>query len=120
MVSEASKSPKNTNPTFNASKIIANNSALTSNPQTDTTMYADVNSSSYESYPEMDEDGVITYKSQEILVSWFATKGSFNFSRTVNAGSTVYSPNTSSTKPLVIVAVLRDGRTGVAVEIFRL
>jgi hypothetical protein len=69
--------------------------------------------SSLETYQDMQPDGSLLVRTEQMLHSWFVTDGEFDYSRTDNGTENKLSPGARpSDRSAVIVVITRDGRGG--------
>lgn len=108
-----SRASKNTNPTIG--NILFNGSTLSAYPnEGDFTLST---SSNEESYQFLSNDGAVTNLTEQINVAWYVSSGEINFPITNKNGSTHFKPAEPKASELVIAAIIRDGRGGMAVRI---
>lgn len=109
-LSTKGNSDLNVNPSFGTIQVAG--SSLSSYPSSKTPI--DINSASTpESYSVQTTDGLKSF-TENMFISWHANSGEFLFNRTDIGEGNEYEPSGSSG---VFVAILRDGRGGVATEI---
>lgn len=117
IASDPTKTAKNKNPTF--AGILGGGTPLMAWPAAEVEVGASLGASSTESYSEKLSDGSLTPRREEIVTTWFITNGKLKFYRTINAETTLFTPEggrpTGST-PLLI-GVARDERGGVSVRL---
>jgi hypothetical protein len=114
VVSEPSKSTKNSNPSL--AGILGNGSALVSFPSGDIDLSAQIGPGSQESYDVLKSDLSSTTRNEEMIVTWFISQGELNYFRTVLDGKTNWKPGAApAIGGPVVVGVLRDSRGGVDV-----
>lgn len=108
-----SRSTKNTNPTIG--NILISGSIFSSYPSDgDLTISS---ASNEESYQFLSTDGNLTNLTEQLNVAWYVSNGEINFPITDKRGSTRFKPAEPKASELVIAAVIRDGRGGMAVQI---
>jgi hypothetical protein len=97
--------------------ILYNNSNFTTYPESGNFSIASY--SSEENYTFQDRNGNISTLSEDYFVSWYVSDGGINFSSAGPSSSIKFtSPALASRESeLVIVAVIRDARGGMAIEI---
>jgi hypothetical protein len=105
------RATKNSNPTL-GNILIDGNSFATYPSDGDFSLSA---SSSEESYQFQTADGSLTTQTEELNVAWYVSDGEINFPITTKSGTTRFKKGDKSS--LVVVAVIRDGRGGMAVQI---
>ncbi|MDH4468088.1 MAG: hypothetical protein QE271_08520 [Bacteriovoracaceae bacterium] len=109
------RSTKNQNPTIGS--ILFDGSSFTSYPESGN--FSLDSYSQEESYTFQDRNGNSSTLTEELFVSWYVSDGEINFSSVDPEANVKFtSPQSSSRESsLVVVAVIRDARGGMAIEI---
>ena len=102
---------KNSNPSLSSIQI--NGSTITQLPSVESDLTPAIGAGA-ESYLEQQADGSLLTRTETLTVSWYISQGTVQYSRTDGSSSNKYTPNSSPTKAVFLVPVLRDGRGGEA------
>lgn len=116
VVSDASKVTKNQNPSFNATGVLADGSAIVAMPTTAVTLTPSLVAGSEESYLFKVDSSVTVPLTETITVTWLASDGEFARTRTEGVTTTNrFTPPASAVTGYtpVLVAIARDARGGV-------
>jgi hypothetical protein len=105
------RAQKNSNPTLG--NILIDGSAFATYPSDGD--FSLSTTSSEESYQFQSADGSLSTQIEELNVAWFVSDGEINFPVTTKSGKTRFKKGDKAN--LVVVAVIRDGRGGMAVQI---
>ncbi len=114
VVTDSSKSTKNSNPT--TSDLLANGSTLgTLSANSSYTLAASYSATSAETYTYKDSSGTLVSATESLLTTWFITDGSMKYYRTSQGDSNTYTTPSSypSSRKSSVIAVTRDSRGGV-------
>lgn len=114
-ISYTSRTDLNTNPSFDAI-VKSDGTSLTSLPKNDKKLKLK-NISDEENFVFINADGESISFTEEFLITWFVYRGDVFPSRTTVKDKLTYEPPSSGND--IIVAVIRDGRGGVAARIIR-
>jgi hypothetical protein len=109
------RTTKNQNPTLG--NILHNSSAFTTYPETGTFSLSSY--SSKENFTFQDRNGNFSTLSEENSVSWYVSDGEVNFSSADPSASVKFTSPVAANREseLVVVAVIRDARGGMSIEI---
>lgn len=120
LVSSASKTTKNQNPSVTA--LTAGGSPLTTLPGGEVELGISFPASARESYSSMLTSGGLETRTEDLLTTFFITDGTLKYGRVVDAQTSTYTPPSSAPTDhtAVLVAVVRDPRGGVAVSVVKL
>ncbi len=114
----SNKSPKNNNPVIN--DILANGSSLANNPINEVSLTLSFSAGSKETWTTQRSDGTFTSQTEVLTTTWFYTAGKMKVFRTLDAEANTFQ-GSSSAPPSglnhLLVAVVRDGREGIAASI---
>jgi hypothetical protein len=108
----STRADKATNPTFNS--IVANGTNIAAFPSSSVSL-----SSSYTattSFSVLGSDGSILTESSSAITSWFTTAGTLHFDRTQLGTVNAFTAPSPLPAHAALIAVLRDGRGGIAVQ----
>jgi hypothetical protein len=105
------RATKNMNPTLGNILIDGNTFAAYPNDGD----FSLSSTSSEESYQFQSADGSLATQVEDLNVAWYVSDGEINFPVTTKSGTTRFKKGDKSS--LVVVAVIRDGRGGMAVQI---
>lgn len=108
-----SKSTKNNNPTLG--NILFNGNNFTTYPNEGDFRLS--TTSGEETFQIQSSNGSISSVTEEMNVAWYVSDGEINFPVTTKNGTTKFKPKEPKSNSLVVVAVLRDNRGGMAVQI---
>lgn len=104
---------KNTNPTLG--NILFNGSVLSIYPaEGDLSLST---ASTEESFQFQSIDGAMTNLTEQMNVAWYVSSGEINFPITNKTSSTHFKPAEPKAGELIVAAIIRDGRGGMAVKI---
>ena len=119
VVSPASKTTKNRNPTL--SGVLADGAALATLPGSEVSLQANIGAGSAESYDVKKRDLSLEGRTEELLTTYFVGGGgTLKLYRTIGTGTTTFTPPSPAPTDAVMVAVLRDGRGGLDVRVIDL
>ena len=107
-----SRTSKNQNPTIGS--IYYEGSDFNSNP--DKGNFSVSSYSRAETYEFQAQDGSISTSTESPDLSWYVSDGDVDSAVTSPEGTTQFKPAENKASQLVVVAVLRDGRGGIAVQ----
>ncbi|RYZ73551.1 MAG: hypothetical protein EOP09_01725 [Proteobacteria bacterium] len=112
------RSVANANPVLTEIQFDGVSEAGASAPQTKTTLKSVVPAGSTETYSYQTTLGSLSQRSEELLVTWYASQGELLRTRTETEETNEYTPNaTPGSSSTTFVAVLRDDRGGLAIRI---
>ena len=117
VVSDSTKSTKNSNPVI--SQILANGSALgTLSAGAQVSLAMSASASSAESYTVKNADSSLSSLTETLQTTWFYSDGEVKYYRTTGSDTNTYTAPSAfvSSRNTFIVAVLRDGRGGLAIS----
>jgi hypothetical protein len=117
LVSDPTKTTKNSNPTI--TQVLADGTVigtLTAGQKVELSM--DSPAGSQESFSVLNSDGSFTAQVETLQTTWFYSDGGTKFYRTLGADKNLFTaPETfPAARSSFIVAVLRDGRGGIAMQ----
>ncbi|MCC7440286.1 MAG: hypothetical protein IT285_01555 [Bdellovibrionales bacterium] len=111
----SSRATKNQNPTLTGgSEITVDGAVVATKPEDDADFAAAWTAGSKESYADQTASGGSENKTESLEIAWFVSEGEVAPSVTLGSAPAAYSPpkSPSTTRNLVVVAVVRDGRAG--------
>ena len=114
LVSDASKTTKNANPSIPALALDA--ATLSQFPTTKGTISATtVSNEASDAYVVKNSDGTLIPFKEELLLTWFLSEGSIKRTHTIGSDENTFTPEATDTaKPTkTLVVVVRDGRGGI-------
>ena len=117
VVSDASKTPKNQNPNFNAAGVLSGGAAITAMPSAKITVTPSLAAGAEESYFFKVDTSTFLPLTESITVTWLASDGELERTRTTGVStSNSFTPPTSAVSGYtpVLVAIARDPRGGVS------
>ncbi len=115
VVSVGSKTSKNNNPQLTT--LLSNGAAVGALPSGDVELSVSYPGSSIEAYDAKNADLSVVNMTEQLTTTWFITDGELVFFRTVNDGTTTYTPPSAapSGRNAILIGVTRDDRGGVSV-----
>lgn len=119
IVSSAAKT-KNANPTLTG--LVADGASFTALPAAAVNVGISYPAGARETYTVMLADGTLLPQTEDLLTTYFITDGSLKYIRTIDGQTTTYTPPSPAPvdHSVVMVAVVRDPRGGVAVSVVKL
>ena len=120
LVVDPSKATLNSNPdSAGALDILFNGAAsatVVTLPSGDQTLSLQYPAGAIETYQVMKSDGSFQSMTESLTTTWFVTDGSENHYHTINNGTAIWTPpgGEPTSRKVVLAAVVRDGRGGIA------
>ncbi|MCB0309370.1 MAG: hypothetical protein KDD48_08360 [Bdellovibrionales bacterium] len=116
----STKTIKNQNPTFDSSQLFSMGNPVTSLPSETMAINIDLSSAAIENYDEQTETQEIVAKTETLETFWYISDGDLSPIITEAENETTYTPPSvlPDSHDVLIVAITRDGRGGLATLVF--